>query len=244
LTPKRFAVLFFKNSLLAASWLAFATLAAATVMRAVLISQEVPVPTLEGRTLPQAGALAGEVGLLVRVEGRRHHPTIPPEQVMAQDPPPGGTLKAERSVRVWLSTGPERLTVPPVTGQKVRSARLALEQALVPLARVVEIDDDADPGTVLEQVPPAGEAVSPEQGVSLLVSRGHQRPEYVMPDLIGRPAAGLADQLDAAGLMVAAVVHRAYPGVPPGIVVRQQPPAGYRVNPAVSVSFEVSQDQP
>jgi serine/threonine-protein kinase len=242
LSPKRFAVLFFKNSLLAASWLAFATLAAATAMRAVLISQEVPVPALEGQALPQAGSQAARVGLLVRVEGRRHHPTIPPDRVVAQDPPYGATLKAERSIRVWLSTGPERLTVPPVTGQKVRSARLALEQAMVPLARVVEIDDEAEPGTVLEQQPAPGQAVSPDQGVSLLVSRGDQRPEYVMPDLIGRPAAGLAEQLDAAGLLVAAVVHRAYPGVAPGTVVRQQPPAGHRVNPAMSVSFEVSRD--
>ena len=105
---------------------------------------------------------------------------------MAQEPPPGGTLKAHRAVRVWVSLGPRRVSVPPVEGESARTARIALEQAGAPVARVVEIEDAAPEGTVLVQRPPPGEADLSEGGASLLVSRGPGGASYVMPDLIGR----------------------------------------------------------
>lgn len=244
LTLKRFTILFFKNGLLAVSLTAAAALAAATTMRAVIVAQEVPVPALEGQSMPRASALAGEMGLLVRVEGRRFDPAIEKERIVAQDPPLGSTLKAERSIRVWLSLGPERLTVPAVVGDQLRSARLSLEQASLDVARVVEIDDDTKPGVVLVQRPPHGETEGASDGVALLVSRGRLRPEYVMPDLIGRAAEGLADHLETAGLRVIGVSERPYAGVLPGTVIRQQPPAGHKVNPGVAISFEVSRANP
>ena len=77
---------------------------------------------------------------------------------MAQEPPPGAALKAHRAVRVWVSLGQRRATVPQVEGQSARAARIALEQGGVPVARAVEIADAAPEGTVLVQRPSAGEA--------------------------------------------------------------------------------------
>jgi beta-lactam-binding protein with PASTA domain len=62
-----------------------------------------------------------------------------------------------------------------------------------------------------------------------------------MPDLIGRPAISVLDSLRAAGLKVAEVRYRSYPGVAAGLVLRQAPLAGYRVSPQTSISLDVSQ---
>jgi beta-lactam-binding protein with PASTA domain len=61
-----------------------------------------------------------------------------------------------------------------------------------------------------------------------------------MPDLIGRPADSALDRLRAAGLKVAEVRYRTYPGVAPGIVLCQIPAAGHRVSARGSVSLDIS----
>jgi len=62
------------------------------------------------------------------------------------------------------------------------------------------------------------------------VSRGPGGASFVMPDLIGRDAAAAMRVLQSAGLKVGDVRYRSYPGVAPGIVIRQVPAAGYRVD--------------
>jgi serine/threonine-protein kinase len=240
LSPAKILRLLGRHALLGVALLATLAGSALFTMRIVLSSRDVAVPALAGRRLADAGAQAAHRGLTLRLEGRRHDPAVPAEHVLAQEPPPGATLKAHRAVRVWVSLGPRRVTVPPVEGTTARTARIALEQAGVQVARVVEVDDAAHEGTVLAQRPPAGEAELPEAGASLLVSRGPGGATYVMPDLIGRDAAFVLASLRAAGLKVGDVRYRGYPGVAPGIVLRQDPPAGHRVSPRASLTLDVS----
>ena len=229
-----------RNALLGAALLATLVVSAVVTMRVVLSSRDVAVPSLAGRALSEAGALAAQRGLALRIEGRRHDASVPADHVMAQEPPPGGTLKAHRAVRVWVSLGPRRVNVPTVEGESVRTARIALEQAGAPVDRVVEVEDAAPEGTVLVQRPPPGEADLSGGGASLLVSRGPGGASYVMPDLIGREVGAALRALQSAGLKVGDVRYRAYPGVEPGIVLRQAPPAGYPVSPRAALTLDVS----
>ena len=240
LTIQRLSRFLVRNGLLALALLATAGLSALLTMRSVLSAQDVVVPALVGRGLAEAGSLAARQSLTLRIEGKRHDPRVPGDRIAAQEPPGNSQLKSHRSVRVWLSLGPQRITVPAVEGTSLRSARLTLEQAQVPIARVVEVEDPAEEGTILVQHPPAGDAGSSAEGVSLLVSRGPKSADYLMPDLIGRPADAVLDRLRAAGLKVAEVRYRTYPGVAPGIVLRQIPAAGHRVSTRGAVSLDIS----
>jgi beta-lactam-binding protein with PASTA domain len=65
-----------------------------------------------------------------------------------------------------------------------------------------------------------------------------------MPDLIGRRAEVVLDKLNRAGLKVADVRYRSYPGMAPGIVLKQLPPAGHRIGSNSSVSVEISRVDP
>ena len=241
---RRFATLHVKYGLLALALLVTAGLSALTTMRVVLTAQEVEVPSLIGKRVGEAGQLAGRHDLLLRVEGRRNDQRVAADRILEQEPTAGSRLKSQRSIRVWVSLGPRRLAVPAVEGESVRSGRLSLEQAQVPVGRMVEVPDGTEEGTVLMQNPPAGETGAlPPEGVSLLVSLGPVYSEYVMPDLIGRRGSDVLDGLRSAGLKVTDVSYRSYPGVPPGTVIRQAPPAGYRVNRHSSVTLEVSRSQ-
>jgi serine/threonine-protein kinase len=240
LKPARVLRLLAQNALIGTALLATFATSALFTMRVVLDSRDVAVPALTGSTLPQAEALLATRGLALRIEGRRHDGAVPAERVVAQEPPPGALLKAHRAVRLWISLGPKRVLVPRVEGESVRTARRALEQAGVPLARVIEVQDRAAEGTVLVQRPPAGDTDLAGDGASLLVSRGLRDVSYVMPDLIGRDARAVLETLERAGLKVTDLRYRSYPGVAPGIVLRQSPPAGQRITSRAALSLDVS----
>jgi serine/threonine-protein kinase len=238
---KRFAVSLVKYGVLVLALLVTAGVTALTTMRVVLRSQEVVVPSVVGRRVPEAGAVAAAHRLMLRVEGRRNDSKVPADRIVAQEPAAGSTLKRQRSIRVWVSLGPRRLTVPAVEGESIRTGRISLEQAQVPVGRVVEVNDASEEGTILIQHPPPGDTETLDaEGATVLVSLGPGISDYVMPDLIGKPAAGVLDQLGRAGLKVTDVRYRPYPGVAPGVVLRQTPPAGFRVGRRTSVSLEVS----
>jgi serine/threonine-protein kinase len=210
-------------------------------MRVVLTSQEVTVPSLIGRRTAEAGQMAGRHRLLLRIEGRRNDPKILPDRIVAQEPAPGSTLKSQRSIRVWVSMGPRQIAVPDVEGEGLRTARLILERTQLPLGRVVEVTDPALEGTILMQHPLPGQtAVLASEGASLLVSMGPGHGDYVMPDLIGRKAVDALEELRDAGLKVADARYRLYPGLAPGVILRQTPPAGHRVSRQMPISLEIS----
>jgi beta-lactam-binding protein with PASTA domain len=229
-----------RNALLVAALTATLAVSTLTTMRVVLSARDVAVPPLVGQTVAEAGSDAAERNLVLRIEGRRHDPRIPAERVAAQEPPPGSALKAHRAVRIWVSLGPRRVSVPAVEGQSARTAVITLEQSGVPVARVVEVDADAPEGVVVVQRPPAGEAELTSGGVSLLISRGPRSASFVMPDLIGYPADSALISLRMAGLKVESVHYRSYPGIEPGVVLRQVPPSGHRVSTRTPLRLDVS----
>ncbi len=231
---KRLATFLLRNCLLALGLVATLGASALVTMRVVLSAQDVQVPILIARR-----------GLSLRVEGKRHDAHIPADAILAQEPAGGSTLKTHRSIRVWLSLGPRRLVVPAVEGEGLRTARVSLDQAQVPLGRVAEVDDTSAGGTILVQRPPAGEADALDgAGLALLVSRGPGSFDYLMPDLIGRSADRVLEGVRRTGLKVAEVRYQTYPGVAPGIVLRQMPPAGHRVSTRTPVSLDVSKAEP
>jgi beta-lactam-binding protein with PASTA domain len=212
---------------------------AAAAMRLALKTREVVVPTLDGKTVNEASTLLADAGLNLRVEeGTRIDPKIPAGQILHQDPQPGVRMRRQRSVKVWISAGPRSLTVPALFGESDRSAQIRVKQSGIELTTIAEIrSGDYPAGSVVAQSPPA-QSASPQ--VALLVNRGTRGTSYVMPDLIGVNGDRAADLLRAKGFRVAVVGEHPYPGVPAGIVLRQNPQGGFQIAPGEPISLEVS----
>ena len=228
-----------KLLLLVGALLATYVLFAAAAMRVALKAREVQVPDFTSRTANEATSLAADLGLAVRLDDtRRPDPKIPTGRVLAQDPPPGTMTREQRSVRVWLSTGPRASTVPALTGETERSAQMRLSQDGLEEATLSEIRSASFPSdVVVAQDPPPN---TPGSKVSLLVNRAEQATNYVMPDLIGVNGERAATLLRGKGFRVAVVASTPYPGVAAGIVLRQSPQAGFQIAPGEPISIEVS----
>jgi serine/threonine-protein kinase len=208
-------------------------------LRVALRAREVQVPELNGKTAAEASQSLGALGLTLKIDPtRRTDSKIPLNRIMQQDPPGGAAARAQRSIRVWLSSGPRTTTVPELVGQTERTARIRLEQDGVELGPVSEFRSaDYPADAVISQDPPP-DAKAPK--VSLLLNRGEGSTTYVMPDIIGMDGGRVAEALRARGFRATITGSQPYPGVPPGTVVKQQPQGGFRVSASDPISLEVS----
>lgn len=212
---------------------------AAASMRVALRTREVVVPGLIGKPLNEAATLIADAGLNLKVEEvRRADPRTAAGQILAQEPQAGASTRRERSVKVWVSSGPRATIVPDLVGESERTAQLRLQQEGIELAGTAEIRSADYPADAIVAETPPAKSSAPR--VSVLVNRGERGATYVMPDLIGVNGDRSADLLRVRGFRVALVGDHPYPGVPSGVVLRQNPQAGFQIAPGEPISLEVS----
>ncbi len=228
-----------KVFLVAGALLLTYVLFAAAAMRVALKLREVEVPALTGKAVNDASTILADSGLRLKVEeGRRVDAKVPAGQILAQEPQPGARTRRERSVRVWVSAGPRSSIVPALVGESERTAQMRVAQEGFVVTGVAEIRSSEYPaGSVVAQTPPPK---SKSEQLAMLVNRGERGATYVMPDLIGVNGDRAADLLRARGFRVAVVGDHPYPGVPSGVVLRQNPQAGFQIAPGEAISIEVS----
>jgi beta-lactam-binding protein with PASTA domain len=215
---------------LAAGLLATAVVAAAVTFTLAVRTNDVIVPDLAGASVEGAGENLRLHELQLIVEGNRFHETVPPDFISEQTPEPGATLKKGRSVKVWVSLGPRKHTVPRIEGEPLQSAQLILEQNGFSLGRVVEIHSEVyAPDTIVAQSPQAYEDVADATAVSVLLSRGYLDNAYVMPDFIGQNYVEIVDDVSRGAVKISELRQVDYPGVPKNVVVRQSPAPGAKV---------------
>jgi len=208
-------------------------------MRVALWARDVQVPSLVGRSVNEETAALADRDLALRVEeNKRPDDKIEVGKVMQQEPDAGVTSRRQRTVRVWISSGPRRTIVPPLVGQNERAAQSSLQQQGVVVSSVSEFRSSDYPADVIVAQDPAATSRAPE--VSILLNRGELSATYVMPDVIGVDGERAADALRRQGFRISIVGTQPYPGVPPGTVVRQQPASGFRVGASDAISLEVS----
>jgi serine/threonine-protein kinase len=163
---------------------------------------------------------------------------VPPDHVLDQDPAPGAAIRRQRAVRVRLSDGARDPVVPVVTDLPQRAAEMSLTSNQVAIGYAAEVraaEYRAD--VVVAQDPPAGRRAAT---VNLLLNRTDAAATFVAPDLIGSLAVRAAQILRAQGFRAAVTSEVTYPGIPPGVVVRQTPQAGYRIRADETITLEVS----
>jgi beta-lactam-binding protein with PASTA domain len=207
-------------------------------LRVTTRAREVSVPDLQGIALADATVRLSEVGLVMTVEQRRPDAKIPADHILSQEPAPGTVLRRERAVRVRVSEGQRDPEIPTVVGLSDRAAEIVLSQSNVAMGMPAEVQTASYPsGTVIAQDPP-GSTRAPE--VRLLVNRGQGATTFVMPDVIGTLGARVVEILRRRGFRVTVGADVPYPGLPPGVVVRQTPQPGFQIAQGDPIVLEFS----
>jgi beta-lactam-binding protein with PASTA domain len=155
-------------------------------------------------------------------------------------------VRREWHVRVTESLGPQLAQIPNLVGQPQRAASIQIRRVGLQLGSVAEMSfDNAAPGTVIAQDPPAGAAGVERPSIGIVVSQSSVAVAdgFVMPNLIGQQYETAALTLRRAGLKLSTPIQAPNIGAnsqPAGAVTDQRPAAGYRVDGETSITLTVS----
>jgi beta-lactam-binding protein with PASTA domain len=248
---------FFRMLLLALVLMTVALISALTAMHLAIHGREVAIPKLVGMSPFEAERAGAASGLLVLVERQFYSPDIPEGKIMTQMPPPGTKVRRGWSIRVAQSLGPQRVTIPDVTGGSKRIAELNIRRRGLSLGSVAHVSlPDAPLDQVISQSPPPNASGVSAPKINLLVSDGAEPPTYVMPNLTGQPLGSAMLALQDAGVKAGkiSVLRPPLPGEPQSapvapsavseasaasMIVTQTPAPGQKITAGSAVNFEV-----
>jgi serine/threonine-protein kinase len=165
--------------------------------------------------------------------------------VARQNPAEGALVKRGSTVVVVPSLGPQRVSVPELSGQSVQSAQVLLAAAGLSLGRTVEVfGEDVTAGEVVAQQPRAESTVAPGTPIDLLVARQGSAATFVMPDLIYRDYGRVRRFFEDRGFRIGSVKFERYEGIRPGVILRQYPEAGHPLGRGDTIALVVAAARP
>jgi serine/threonine-protein kinase len=126
-----------------------------------------------GFTEDQVRAELGALGLTADIRNEASA-DVADGQVIRTEPPAGSTVRAGDTVVVFLSSGPEPVEVPDLSGLTPgeAQARLADSDLRYAEAGTRPVDDPGLDGRVVDQSPSAGESVEPGAVVTVILGEG------------------------------------------------------------------------
>lgn len=238
--------------------LLIALFSALAAMRLAIHGREVRVPDLRGMAMVRAESAANGSGLIVSVEDKFYSSTVGEGEVISQFPSPGSRVRRGWQIRVAESLGPQRVTIPDLKGQTELAATLNLHQRGLELGTISPVPSTTTPpGEIVAQSPPPDATEVSEPKVNVLIAEPLAKPEYVMPDFIGRDLSFAKQKIANAGLAPAQVsvvppVLAAPNEVPAlrtpttatriptsGKIVNQSPAPGARVNADTQIRLQI-----
>jgi beta-lactam-binding protein with PASTA domain len=194
------------------------------------------VPELRGMELAQGLVRMQEKELYPRLSLRFTDEPKDKGLIVEQRPLPGAIVKAGRRISLVVSRGPVVDRVESYVGQDLNEVNIHLQTIFAgtrPLLTVKEplvyVFDASVAGTILEQKPPAGTELSGPVALELVVSRGPEKSQILVPDLQGLAFPEALLQVEKANLPALFQMRKAESREKPGIVVSQTPMPGTRI---------------
>jgi beta-lactam-binding protein with PASTA domain/tRNA A-37 threonylcarbamoyl transferase component Bud32 len=132
---------------------------------------EIAMPNVVGQESQTAQQLLQQAGFQVSVQSEQSD-SVPSGRVTRTDPGANARVKRGSSVTMFVSTGPQNVSVPNVVGQMQNQASQTLQQAgFQVFVSQQNTNNPSDNGRVLAQNPAAGQQQPKGSGVTLTVGR-------------------------------------------------------------------------
>ncbi|WP_242471984.1 Stk1 family PASTA domain-containing Ser/Thr kinase [Blastococcus sp. TML/C7B] len=202
------------------------------------------VPALVGKSREAAVDLLQDAGLDPKPVVEEWSETVAAGTVISTDPVAGREAIRGTDVRVVVSKGPERYTVPAeLVGRPADEVEAELQETVpVQVTRSDVYDNDVDAGLVTGFDPAPGSALQRDQVVTMLVSKGHA--PVGVPDVTGQSPEQAVANLEALGFSVERADDGRSADVDKGEVMAIEPAPGREAPYRSTVTIQVSAGVP
>ncbi|MFD2307656.1 Stk1 family PASTA domain-containing Ser/Thr kinase [Enterococcus termitis] len=201
-------------------------------------SSEVKIPDVSDKTEAQARTILEDAGLKVKEETKK----IPDESieegnVVKTDPVAESTVKKNREIELYISTGNKKIELEDYTGEDYKDVieelkKLGFQESRIKVSK--ETNAKVDEDKVISQTPEAGEEVDPKTDeITLVVSEGPDDIYLANYASLGYSYDNAVAELLSYGIKSSQItrVDKASDTVDKGLVMDQDPAAGNPFNP-------------
>ncbi len=210
-------------------------------MKFLIKTDEVKAPDLRGKSLKEAFLIAKKNGIYLKKSFGIYDKTYKPLTVIDQFPAPDTKVKVGSVLKVYVSSDINEVIVPQLVGLNIKEVEDILKKSNLRKGFVSYIfANDVPIDFVISQSYSEGTRIAEGSNIDILVSKGFKRKDYIMPDLIGKRAADVLAYFENNGLKIADIKEVEYFGLDPGIIIRQSPAPGFKINSRNRISIEVS----
>jgi beta-lactam-binding protein with PASTA domain len=206
---------------------------------AVTVGSTEHVPKLVGLSEEDARVQAAKIGLKVKRGDSRYDDKIPKDKVADVQPQVGTEVKKGALLTLVFSKGKKPIDVPDVHNLPLEQAKQRLKSNGLQAGDEEQQDSTTIPrGYVIRTKPAAGQAQSPDEPITLIVSSGIK-----MPNLVNMRRDQANTALTKLGLNVQWQEQDPAPGQPENTVIAQNPPPNQQVNRGDAVQVTVTKGQ-
>jgi len=198
----------------------------------------VVVPSIVGGTFDEAVNVISPLGLTAVVVENRFDEEIPKSKIIESIPAGGGKIDAGGTVKLIVSKGPERYSVPMTTGLTPEAAQAALKKFPLLVGKINEVFNSEIPkGFVISTSPASGASVKRDTTINLFVSKGIE--QVALVSYLGKSGEQALNELTEAGFTVEAG-YAFNETVPELAVISQNPPGGTTADKGSKVTILIS----
>ncbi len=190
-----------------------------------------PIPYVVDLETDRAIYVIEESGFIVGQKIEVNDDNVPIGFIISQNPMAGRKMSPGSSVDIVISSGPSLITLGDLSRKSVEDATQILETLGLQFEILEEYSEDTEEGLVSGTIPEAGEIITPDDVVTMIVSLGIK---IEVPEVEGLTYQDAIDKLEEAGLV--ATIN----GNTNGIVRKQLPRKGEFLEPegVVELTFD------
>lgn len=183
----------------------------------------VKVPDVTGDNLLSAASMLKERGLNYSISNHQYSEEHSPETVIKQVPSSSTEVKVGRTVYLTVSKGKETVSVPPVIGLHLSTARFELMKRGFQLGEIsYEFSDNIPKDSVMRQSKSAGQLRPYGEIIDLVISKGSDA-QIPVPILIGLTLEEAKQILNEKGFVIGNVQYNSSDTFTPNTVIGQNP---------------------
>ena len=201
-----------------------------------ITSEEELMPTLIGMDYQEALLAYGDK-LKITVESSQYS-EYEKDKIFEQSIKPNDPVKKGDTVKVWVSLGARKVTMPDITGWDFETARQTIQGAGLQVDKRTAYDPEVEEGKVISSEPKGPCELTPGEYVRVTVSRGKNANQVIVPTFIKMTWDLARTTADGLGLIVGK--EEVDDTSPEGTVLSQNVNPGESVSEGTPIMLKVS----
>lgn len=202
----------------------------------------IKVPNVTGKSLEDAEKILKSKNLeyILDTSLSGYSEKIKQGHILKQEPKENSTIKGGGPLRLGLSLGASRITIPDLTKKHYYEAELYLKSQNLKLGNVSYIDFKGDESIILSQFPPPNSMAPPDISIDLLVSKPKNTDSYIMSNFLSSDYEYVLSELTALGFKVEKPREIKIPHYDTGIILSQSPLPGTKITKKTPIIFTIN----